>query len=280
MWVCTYGTIYGWWLEINLCQALLAVVFTVSPLESLFIAYLIAYMIASLREPYVRDPCLRQPYLREPCLREPCMRELCFRRSRVFHRQLWADGKLWVCGIIGCLRTLSLWKLWCWRWHSQSMFLSTSGIKIIITNTMAITMAIITICPQPNGHTNAHSHWEADIRFCLTIWVGDLLSPWFHWLHLFWNQKLQFSTPRLWGIVRSCYGSRAQYEVRTTILIDVRLSGQHLLPAFHHTSYTTHHLPPAKPSWPYTASLMPPHAWYLQLNTSFDRACRSIHGSI
>jgi len=146
---------------------------------------------------------------------------------------------------------------------------------ITIAIAIAVAIAIFPVSPGPNAGSYTYKRWEVETRFCMKIWVGDLLSPRSNCLPFLRNLRLQWSTPWVWGILRSYRGGRAKDKVQTMILADVMISANtRRLPS------ATCHMPPAKHCPPYATCLTPPGAWLLQLRRSLDRAFRSVHGSI
>jgi len=88
---------------------------------------------------------------------------------------------------------------------------------ITITDTITITIitiAIVTISPGWNLHTYIRNGWEASSRVRCKIQVGDLFSTRFNCLPFLQNLRLQLSTPRPWGIVRSRRSGRAKIRFR------------------------------------------------------------------
>jgi len=133
---------------------------------------------------------------------------------------------------------------------------------ITITNTITnITIAIITISPGPNVHTDAPQSIGSGQQIPLENVSRRSVLPRSNCLPFLQNLRLQLSTPLPRGIVRSRCGGRAKDKVQTTISTDVMISAtiRHPLPATRHLPHASRCLAPATQQ--VSGSSTPEHTW-------------------
>ena len=156
---------------------------------------------------------------------------------------------------------MSIRRHWYWRSQPTTWPSTFSTITIIIKSTITIIFTIPTRSRGSKMFPYVWNQYQAGCRMCWVISVGEILSLRSNCLPFQKNMRLQLSTPRPWGMIRSCHGGCSKGNLQTTILTDIIISANIscVPPAICQMLPATCHLPPATHCSSYTTRPTPAH---------------------